>query len=142
MNWTQGIQNALDYIEAHLTEELDYAAIAAQAACSPYYFQRIFGVLCGLTLGEYIRNRRLSLAGSEVLAADAKIIDIALKYGYETPESFTRAFARFHGMTPTEARQNHAKLRAFSRLRVQISLKGGTNGRPITMRRTMITALR
>lgn len=98
MDWLTGIQNAINYIEEHLTEEIDYEEVAKEAACSNFYFQRIFGILCGISLGDYIRNRRLTLAGDELSASDDKVIDIALKYGYESPESFTRAFARFHGV--------------------------------------------
>ena len=127
MNWTQGIQNAINYIEDNITEELDYKKIAEQAACSSYYFQKIFSVLCDMPLGEYIRSRRLALAGSELLATDAKVIDIAVKYGYSSSESFSRAFALFHGVTPSEARQGISTLRSFSRLMVQVSLKGGKN---------------
>ncbi len=125
MDWITGIQRAINYVEDHLKEELDYGAIAAEAACSNYYFQKIFHILCGVTLGEYIRNRRLSLAGSELLHTDRKVIDIALDYGYESPESFTRAFAKFHGITPSEARKGQAGLKVFSRLSVQIRMKGG-----------------
>lgn len=125
MDWVTGIQNALDYIEKHITEDLDYEDIAAEAACSSFYFQRIFGILCGLSLGEYIRNRRLTLAGSELSTADVKVIDIALKYGYESPESFTRAFSKFHGISPSEAKKDGSKLKLFSCLSVQIILKGG-----------------
>ena len=127
MNWTEGIQSAIDYIEDNITEELDYSEIAARSACSAFYFQRIFGALCGMTLGEYIRSRRLTLAGSDIVSTDEKVIDIALKYGYSSPDSFTRAFASFHGVTPSEARQKPAELRSFSRLRVQIILKGGNS---------------
>ena len=119
MNWTSGIQAALDYIEEHLTDELDINAIAAQAACSGFYFQRIFGILCGLTLGEYIRYRRMTCAGEELSAGGAKVIDVALKYGYDSPESFSRAFMRFHGITPSEAKKCPAGLRSFSPLSVQ-----------------------
>ena len=105
MNLATGIQKAINYIEEHITDELDMAEVASQAACSPYYFQKIFGILCGITVGEYIRNRRLTLAGSELMKTDAKVIDTALKYGYESPESFTRAFTRFHGVTPTEPKE-------------------------------------
>ena len=125
MNWTEGIQSAINYIEDNITEELDINDIAARAACSAFYFQRIFGALCGFTLGEYIRSRKLSLAGNDIVSTDEKVIDIAMKYGYSSPDSFTRAFALFHGITPTEARQSKAGLRSFSRLRVQIILKGG-----------------
>ena len=95
MNLATGIQRAIDYIEEHITDELDYSEIARQAVCSPYYFQKIFGILCGMTVGEYIRNRRLSLAGNELAKTGAKVIDIALKYGYESPESFTRRSSVF-----------------------------------------------
>ncbi len=127
MDWATGIQRALDYIESHLTAgDLDYGEIARQAACSPFYFQRIFGALCGMSLGEYIRARRLTLAGRELAAGGAKVLDTALKYGYESPESFARAFARFHGVTPSEARRDGSRLRSFSPLSVRLTLKGGT----------------
>lgn len=125
MDWLTGIQNAINYVEDHLTERIDYEQVARHAACSGFYFQRIFGILCGMSLGDYIRNRRLTLAGSELCASDEKVIDIALKYGYESPESFTRAFSRFHGITPTDARKDGSKLKSFSRLSVKITLNGG-----------------
>ena len=125
MDWITGIQNAINYIEEHLTEAIDYDEVAKEAACSSFYLQRIFSILCGMTLGDYIRNRRLTLAGNELSAADDKVIDIALKYGYESPESFTRAFSRFHGVTPSEAKKDGSKLKSFSRLSVKITLSGG-----------------
>lgn len=126
MDWITGIQNAINYIEEHLTEEINYDKVAEEAACSSFYFQRIFSVLCDISLGEYIRNRRLTLAGNELNASDIKVIDIALKYGYESPESFTRAFSKFHGITPSEAKKNGSKLKSFSRLSVKITLSGGS----------------
>lgn len=126
MDWLTGIQNAINYIEEHLTEEIDYEEVAKEAACSNFYFQRIFGILCGISLGDYIRNRRLTLAGDELSASDDKVIDIALKYGYESPESFTRAFARFHGVTPSEAKKDGSKLKSFSQISVKITLSGGS----------------
>lgn len=125
MDWITGIQNAINYIEEHLTEEIDYEIVAKEASCSSFYLQRIFSILCGMTLGDYIRNRRLTLAGNELSAADDKVIDIALKYGYESPESFTRAFSRFHGVTPSKAKKGGSKLKSFSRLSVKITLSGG-----------------
>ena len=125
MDWITGIQNAINYIEEHLTEEIDYEIVAKEASCSSFYLQRIFSILCGMTLGDYIRNRRLTLAGNELSAADDKVIDIALKYGYESPESFTRAFSRFHGVTPSKAKKDGSKLKSFSRLSVKITLSGG-----------------
>lgn len=127
MDWLTGIQKAIDHVEAHLTDEIDYEEVARQAYCSSFYFQRIFGILCGMPLGEYVRNRRLTLAGNELSATDSKVIDIALKYGYESPESFTRAFVKFHGITPSEAKKNGSKLRSFSRLSVKIILTGGSS---------------
>ncbi|MBR3965059.1 MAG: AraC family transcriptional regulator [Clostridia bacterium] len=126
MDWITGMQKAIDYIEAHLTEEIDYETIAAECFSSSYHFQRIFSILCGYTLGEYIRLRRLSLAGAELASGKEKVIDVALKYGYDSPDSFAKAFQKFHGITPSEARADGSKLRAFSRLSIKISLEGGT----------------
>ena len=126
MNWINGVQNALNYIEDNITDKLDYAEIARQAYCSEFYFQRIFNALCGMTLGEYIRKRRLTLAGMELYRTKAKVIDVALKYGYESPESFTRAFTKFHNIKPSEARKSGTGLKSFSRLSVKIIMKGGS----------------
>lgn len=120
------MQNAIDYIEDNLTDELDYAEIANRAYSSTFHFQRVFGILCGYSLGEYIRNRRLTLAGSELSSSDIRVIDIALKYGYDSPESFSRAFTRFHAITPSQAKADGAKLKSFSRLSVKIILDGGS----------------
>jgi AraC family transcriptional regulator len=87
MDWITGIQKAIDYVEAHITEPIDYEEAAKRAYSSSFHFQRVFSILCGFTLGEYIRWRRLSLAGSELLQSNEKIIDLAMKYGYDTPES-------------------------------------------------------
>lgn len=125
LDWVTGIQNAINYIEEHLTDEIDFDLISKEAACSSFYFQRIFSILCGITIGDYIRNRRLTLAGNELCVSDVKVIDVALKYGYESPESFTRAFTKFHGITPSEAKKDGSKLKSFSRLSVKITLSGG-----------------
>lgn len=125
MDWITGIQRAIDYVEDHITEPVDFEEVAKCAYSSSFHFQRIFSILCGFTLGEYIRCRRLSLAGSEMLSSDEKIIDIALRYGYDTPESFSRAFTRFHGITPSQAKTGHAVLKSFSRLTVKLILNGG-----------------
>lgn len=124
MDWTTGIQNAVNYIEEHLTEPIDYDAVAAQSFSSSYHFQRVFSILCGFTLGEYIRSRRLSLAGAELAVNNAKVIDIALKYGYESPDSFTKAFYKFHGVLPSQVK-NGCELKSFSRLVLKFSLEGG-----------------
>ena len=125
MDWITGIQRALDYTEAHLTEEIDYEAVARQACSSVFHFQRMFSMLCGYTLGDYIRMRRLTLAANDLMQSKDKVIDIALKYGYETPESFSRAFVRFHGITPTDAKRGR-NVKSFSRLSVKLILSGGS----------------
>lgn len=125
MDWITGIQRAIDYIEDNLTDDLDYEGIAKRAYVSSFHFQRVFGILCGYTLGEYIRNRRLTLAGSELASTDIRVIDAALKYGYDSPESFGRAFSRFHGIAPSQAKTEGANLKSFSRLSVKLILKGG-----------------
>ena len=125
MEWIAGIQRAIDHIEDHLTDEIDYEAVARESFSSSYHFQRVFSILCGYTLGEYIRCRRLSLAGAELASTDAKVIDVALKYGYDSPDSFAKAFQKFHGITPSEARRKGSMLRSYSRLSVKISLEGG-----------------
>lgn len=126
MDWITGIQRAIDYIEAHLTEEIDYEQVARESFSSSYHFQRVFSILCGYTLGEYIRSRRLSLAGMELATGKARMIDIAGKYGYDSPDSFSKAFQKFHGMTPSQARGNGAMLKSFSRLSIKITLEGGS----------------
>ncbi len=125
MNWITGLQRAINYVEEHLTQEIDYAAVAQESFSSSYHFQRTFSMLCGYTLGEYIRNRRLTLAGKELAYGEAKVIDTALKYGYESPDSFSRAFQKFHGILPSQAKSHGALLRSFSRLSVKLSLEGG-----------------
>lgn len=125
MDWITGIQHALDYTEANLTEEIDYETVARQACSSPFHFQRMFGLLCGFSLGDYIRMRRLTLAAEDLMSGGDKVIDIALKYGYDTPESFSRAFLRFHGISPTSARRG-GTVKSFSRLSVKLILSGGS----------------
>ena len=124
MNWITGIGKAIEYVEENITGDIDYSEAAKRAGSSVFHFQRVFGIICGYTLGDYIRMRRLSLAGQEIIASDEKIIDVALKYGYDTPESFSRAFARFHGISPTEARKS-GQIRSFSQLSVKLVLTGG-----------------
>ena len=124
MDWITGVQRALDYVEERLTEEIDYAAVAEQAYSSSFHFQRMFGMLCSFSLGDYIRMRRLTLAADELQRTGGRVIDIALKYGYDTPESFSRAFTRFHGISPTRARHG-GNVKSFSRLSVKLILSGG-----------------
>ena len=124
MEWIRSIQRAIDYIEEHITEETDMEEIARQAYSSPFHFQRVFSILCGYTVGDYVRMRRLSMAAEEIMQG-TRVIDAALKYGYDAPESFTRAFTRFHGVTPTEVKHG-ANVKSFSRLSLKLILTGGT----------------
>lgn len=125
MDWITGISKAIDYIEEHITEPTDYARAAKEACSSLFNFQRVFALLCGYTLGDYVRMRRLTLAGEELLSTDAKVIDVALKYGYDSPESFSRAFTRLHGVSPSAVRKG-AAIRSFSRICVKLILTGGS----------------
>ena len=124
MDWNSGIQLAVDYIERHIAEKIDYEKVAKCAYSSVFHFQRVFGIMCGITLGEYIRRRRLTLAGDELLKGEATVTDIAFKYGYETSEGFSRAFFRFHGILPSQVRSG-CFLKSFSRFNLQINLSGG-----------------
>lgn len=126
MEWIIGLQKAIDYIEDHLTETIDYEVVASQCLSSSYHFQRVFSILCGFTVGEYIRNRRLSLAGRKLATSDVKVIDIALKYGYESPDSFAKAFKKFHGILPSQVKNNGSVLKSYARLILKISLEGAT----------------
>lgn len=125
MKWIEGIGEAIKYIEENITEEMLIEDIAKKAFVSPFYFQKGFAMLCGFTVGEYIRQRRLTIAGRELVSTDEKIIDIALKYGYDSPDSFTKAFTRFHGVTPTAVRKDGAMIKSFAPLKIKFSLEGG-----------------
>ena len=125
MEWIAAMQQAIAYMEEHLLEEINYEVVAKQVHTSGYEFHRAFSFLTGMTANAYIRNRRLSLAGREIVETDTKITDIALKYGYDTPESFTKAFTRFHGVAPKFAREEAAKLVLFNPLVIKIAVEGG-----------------
>ena len=128
LNWTEGLINAIDYIETHLIdgEVLDQNTIARQAYSSPDNFRKVFHLITGYTIGEYIRNRRLSLAGEELISSNRTVTDIALEYGYDTPESFTKAFTRFHGNSPTYVRNNKSGLHNFTRIVLRVTADGGS----------------
>lgn len=125
MRWTECISDALTYIENNITEDITVEDIAKAVYLSPFYFQKGFAMLCGFTVSDYIRNRQLALAGVEVAATDGKIIDIAVKYGYNSPDSFTKAFARFHGCTPSAVRKDGAGIKSFAPVTVRFTLEGG-----------------
>lgn len=120
------LRQAIDYVEENLQGDIKIDDVARAAMSSKYHFQRMFHVLTGFTVSEYIRNHRLTLAAEELAATDSKVIDMALKYGYESPEAFAKAFQRIHGVTPLAAKRKNVKLKAFPRLSFQIQIKGDT----------------
>ncbi|MDP4159844.1 MAG: AraC family transcriptional regulator [Bacillota bacterium] len=119
------MNEALGYIEENLTNDIDFREVARLAFCSEYHFQRMFSFLAGVTLSEYIRRRRLTLAAFELRDTDTRILDVAIKYGYRSADSFSRAFQSLHGITPSDARKNGKSLKAYPRMTFQLSIKGG-----------------
>jgi AraC family transcriptional regulator len=124
MDSLKKMNEALSYIEENLTDDIDFKEVARLALCSEYHFQRMFSFLAGVSLAEYIRRRRLTVAAFELNNSNIKVIDIAVKYGYSSPDSFTRAFQGLHGVTPSEARNNGKSLKAYPRMTFQLSIKG------------------
>lgn len=122
----KSMNEAIRYIEENLINEIDFKEVARLAYCSEFHFKRMFSFLAGVTLSEYIRRRRLTLAAFELKDNKLKVIDIAIKYGYNSPDSFTRAFQNLHGLTPSEARINGRSLKAYPRMTFQLSIKGGS----------------
>lgn len=126
MDWINSIQRSLNYIEDHLLDKtLNNDVIAKAVYSSSSNFQRIFSLITGGTIADYIRCRKLTIAGEELANTDAKIIDIAFKYGYDTPESFTKAFVRFHGITPAKVRNGFGSLRHFEPIVLRLTIEGG-----------------
>lgn len=124
MDWLSKMNSAMEYIETHLSENISYDEIAKIACCSTYHFQRMFSFITDVALSEYIRRRRLTLAEFELQTSDIKVIDVALKYGYESPEAFSRAFKTLHGVMPSSARSEGMALKAYPRMSFLISIKG------------------
>jgi len=127
MSWITDIQSAIDFIENSLLENISAEDVSKHIHSSTDYFQRIFNIVTGLSISEYMRNRRLTLAGEELKNTQAKIIDISLKYNYDSPDSFTKAFTRFHGITPTTVRVSGDSLKHFHPLSIDIYIRGGFN---------------
>lgn len=125
MNWLKAITSSIEYMEEHLTEEITANQVAESVNISPLHFQKGFSILCDISISEYLRNRRLSLAGRDLRINGCKVIDAALKYGYDSPDSFTKAFTRFHGITPVQAKLGEGRLREFLPLKLHVSMKGG-----------------
>ena len=115
MDWLIKMNEVLDYIEIHLEADIDYDRIAQISLCPSGLFQRMFSVIANMSLSDYIRQRRLSCAGIEVKNNQTSILSLALKYGYESPDAFTYAFKRFHGVTPSQAKEEHIHLNLIPR---------------------------
>ncbi|WP_454861666.1 AraC family transcriptional regulator [Peribacillus frigoritolerans] len=126
MDSLKNMNGAIKFIEENLTNEIDFKEVARLAYCSEYHFKRMFSFLAGISLSEYIRRRRLTLAAFELKNSNIKVIDIAIKYGYSSPDSFARAFQNLHGITPSEARSNGHSLKAYPPMSFQLSIKGGS----------------
>lgn len=124
MDWLTKMNAAVDYIEDNLTGEIDLNIVCRKACCSSYNFQRMFSFITDITLAEYIRRRRLTVAALDLQNTNQKVIDLALKYGYDSAASFARAFSALHGITPSQARQPGVKLKAYPKISFQISIKG------------------
>jgi AraC family transcriptional regulator len=124
LEWLSRMKNALDLMEDRMETRLDLEEVAKAAYSSPFHFQRMFHMLTGMTVAEYVRRRKLTMAAQELAVSSAKVVDVALKYGYDSPESFAKAFRRIHGIAPSEARSPGVSLKAFPRLSFHLSLKG------------------
>lgn len=126
MDWLIRMNNVLDYIENSLDKEIDYKELAKIAYCSEFHFSRMFASVSGISLSEYIRRRRLTMAAFDLQKSSSRIIEIANKYGYESADSFSRAFQKTHGLKPSECRHQGIQLKAFPKISFQLSIKGDT----------------
>ena len=124
MNWIKTINDAIGYMENHLTDEITLADIAGHVNLSAFHFQRAFSLLTEMSPAEYLRKRRLSQAGTDLISGDEKVIDVALKYCYDSPESFTKAFARFHGVSPMQVKKG-SPIQFMNRFTVRMTIEGG-----------------
>lgn len=124
MEWIERLNRAVNYMEEHLSDEIDYEQVAKIACCSAYHFQRMFSYMANVPLSEYIRRRRMTLAAVDLQGSGQKVIDIALKYGYESPTAFNRAFQSVHGIAPSQARMDGITLKAYPPISFKITIKG------------------
>lgn len=127
MEWTESLKRAIHYMEEHLLDDMGAEDVADAVYMSPFYFQKGFKIMTGYSVGEYIRCRRLYLAALDVISGRDKVIDLAYKYGYDTPESFTKAFSRFHGVSPVQMKGDTRKIKVFLPLTITVSIKGGND---------------
>lgn len=124
MKWLENMNNAIEYIEENLNNKMDYEKISRVAYCSTYHFQRTFTFMTNITLSEYVRRRKMTEAALELKNSKVKVIDLALNYGYESPEAFSRAFKSMHGVSPTIARRAEVNVKSYPRISFRITIKG------------------
>ena len=124
MEWIERLNHAIDYIEKHLTTEIDYEQLGRIACCSSYHFQRMFTYMAGIPLSEYIRRRKMSLAAVDLKGKNMKIIDVAGKYGYQSPTAFNRAFQSVHGIAPSAVKNEGVSIKSFPPILFKITVKG------------------
>ena len=124
MDWLDHLNKAVEYIDEHLESEIDNEQLARIACCSVFHFSRMFSYVAGIPLSQYIRNRKMTAASFDLQTTDIKIIDLSLKYGYESPTAFNRAFKRVHGIAPSTARKKGVKLTAFPPISFTMQIKG------------------
>ena len=127
MEWSERMNAAIEYIEENLAGDIDFSQAAEKAACSTFHFQRVFFAINGITPADYARRRKLTLAATELSYSAVRVIDIAMKYGYDSPNAFARAFRQLHGITPQAAREPGVTLTAYPRISFHIELKGGND---------------
>lgn len=123
MGWIEGLNDAMDYIEHSLGEDIDVARAARLAACTEGQFRRMFSYIAGIGLGEYVRRRRISCAALD-LSRGERVVDVAVRYGYDSPTAFTRAFREALGVSPSEAKRPGARLALFPRLAFSLAVTG------------------
>lgn len=124
MEWVERLNQSINYIEEHLTSEVDYERLGQIACCSAYHYQRMFAYMAGVTLAEYIRRRKMSLAAVDLQGKNEKIIDVAAKYGYSSPTAFNRAFQSIHGIAPSAVKGDGAAVKSFPPITFSIAVKG------------------
>ncbi len=124
MDLLKNMNDALEHIEENLTEKINYSDVAKIAMCSEHHFNRMFSFLSGVNLSEYVRRRKLTLAGLDLKNQDMKIIDVAVKYGYTSADSFTRAFSSLHGVLPSAVKNENTKIKAYPKMTFKLSIEG------------------
>lgn len=125
MEWMKSLRLAIEYMEDHMLEEIEMGILAEQIYMSPFYFQKGFKIMTGYSVSEYIRGRRLYLAALDMMKGNEKVIDIAYKYQYDSPESFAKAFKRFHGVSPMQVVGEAQKIKPFLPLKIIVQIQGG-----------------